>query len=78
MDASTSVILDASNANAEPAVIDFGRGELSREGGGRSSLRSVRDVTGQSVMLRLPVEVGKGKTAEFVFGFRYEARRPRR
>src|ERR1700749_2325071 len=30
-DAATSVILDASNANAEPVMIDFGRGELSRE-----------------------------------------------
>jgi hypothetical protein len=122
-DAATSVILDASNANAEPAMIDFGRGELSREGGGgRMTLRSVaresgaggaaaflpdkraevvggasdtyvlefkmdsedgrsgvpRDVTGQTVTLRLPVEVGKGTTAEFVFGFKYEERRPRR
>jgi hypothetical protein len=121
-DAATSVILDASNANAEPSVIEFGRGELSREGGGRMTLRSVaresgaggaasfleekraevgggasgtfvleyrlesedgrsgvpRDVTGQTVTLRLPVEVGQGRTADFVFGFKYEARRPRR
>jgi len=123
-DAATSVILDASNANAEPAVIDFGRGELSREGegGGRLALRSVaresgaggaasfleekraevgggasgtfvlefktdsedgrsgvaRDVTGQTVTLRLPVEVRQGTTADFVFGFKYEERRPRR
>src|SRR5215212_4485207 len=33
-DAATSVILEASNANAEPAAIDFGRGELSQDGGG--------------------------------------------
>ena len=123
-DAATSVILDASNANAEPAVIDFGRGEMSRggEGGGRMTLRSVargsgsggpasflrdrraevaggasttfvlefvsesgddrsgvaRDVTGQVVILRLPVEVRKGTTTDFVFGFKYEGRRPRR
>ena len=122
-DAATSVILDASNANAEPATIDFGRGGLSREGGGgRMTLRSVaresgaggaaaflpdkraevgggaaatfvlefmvdsgdgrsgvaRDVTGQTVTLRLPVEVGKGTAADFVFGFRCEERRPRR
>jgi hypothetical protein len=120
-DAATSVILDASNANAEPAVIEFGRGGLSPEGGGgRMTLRSVsrgsggaaafledqkagvgggasdtfalefrmesgdgrsgvqRDLTGQTVTLRLPVEVGKGRTADFVFGFRYEGRRPRR
>jgi len=118
-DAATSVILDASNANAEPAVIDFGRGELSREGegGGRLTLRSVArdsgaggptaflpdkraevgggasdtfvlefkaesgvagDLTGQTVTLRLPVEVGQGKTTDFVFGFKYAERRPRR
>jgi hypothetical protein len=122
-DAATSVILDASNANAEPAAIDFGRGELSREGGGgRMTLRSVaresvaggtadflddkraevgggasatfvleykldsedgrsgvpQDLTGQSITLRLPVEVGKGTTADFVFGFQYAERRPRR
>lgn len=119
-DASTSVILDASNANAEPAVIDFGRGEPSRDGGGRMTLRSVareaggaagflsdkraevgggasntfvlefkmesedgrsgvaRDVTGQTVTLRLPVEVGRGATADFVFGFKYAERRARR
>ncbi|HEX8146281.1 MAG TPA: hypothetical protein VF591_03680 [Pyrinomonadaceae bacterium] len=119
-DAATSVILDASNANAEPAAIDFGRGELSLEGGGgRMTLRSVarepgaggaagflpdkraevgggasdtfvlefkmdsgdgrsgvpRDVTGQAVTLRLPVEVGKGAAADFVFGFQYAGRR---
>ena len=122
-DAATSVILDASNANAEPAVIDFGRGGLSREGGaGSMTLRSVaresgaggaaafledkraelgggasaafvleyeadsedgrsgvpRDVTGQTVTLRLPVEVGRGAAADFVFGFQYAGRRPRR
>jgi hypothetical protein len=121
-DAATSVILDASNANAEPAAIDFGRGELSREGGGRMTLRSVaresgaggaaafledkraeigggasatfvleykmesedgrsgvpRDLTGQTVTLRLPVEVRRGTTADFVFGFKCEGRRPRR
>ena len=123
-DAATSVILDASNANAEPAAIDFGRGGLSREGegGGRMTLRSVAresgaggaasflgekraevgggasdtfvlefmadpgdgrggaavDLTGQAVTLRLPVEVGEGKTTDFVFGFKYEGRRPRR
>ena len=115
-DAATSVILDASNANAEPAVIDFGRGELSREGGGRTLLRSAaresgafledrrsevgggasetfvlefkaesedgrsgvtRDLTGQTVTLRLPVEVGKGRSADFVFAFKCEGRRPR-
>ncbi|HEX8285065.1 MAG TPA: hypothetical protein VF588_17010 [Pyrinomonadaceae bacterium] len=38
-----------------------------------------RDVTGQTVTLRLPLEVGRGGTraAEFVFGFRYAERRPR-
>ena len=118
-DAATSVILDASNANAEPAAIDFGRGELARggEGGGRMTLRSVargagdflpekraevgpgasatfvlefmsesgdgrsgvaRDVTGQTATLRLPVEVGRGRAVDFVFGFKYEGRRPRR
>jgi hypothetical protein len=122
-DAATSVILDASNANAEPAVIDFGRGELSREGGaGSMTLRSVAresgaggpaafleskraeiaggasdtfvleykmesedgrsgvpgDLTGQTVTLRLPVEVRRGTTADFVFGFKCEGRRPRR
>jgi hypothetical protein len=120
-DAATSVILEASNANAEPAVIDFGRGELSREGGGRMTLRSVsrdsgaggattfledrraevgggasgtfvlefkldsgdgrsgvaRDLTGQTVTLRLPVEVTKGTATDFVFGFKCEERRPR-
>ena len=30
-----------------------------------------RDLTGQTVTLRLPVEVGKGTTADFVFGFKY-------
>lgn len=121
-DAATSVILDVSNANAEPAVIDFGRGELSLEGEGRMTLRSVeresgasgapamlqdkrvevgggasdtfvlgywiasgdgrfgvpRDVKGHVVTLRLPVEVGKGATADFDFGFKCEERRPRR
>ena len=123
-DAATSVILVASNTNAEPALIDFGRGGLSREGegSGRMTLRSVsrhagaggpaaflqdgraevaggasdtfvleyrmdsgdgrsavpRDVKGQAVTLRLPVEVGKGTAADIVFGFRYEERRPRR
>jgi hypothetical protein len=125
-DAGTSVILEASNANAEPAAIDFGRGGLSRDGdgGGRMTLRSVtresgaggaaavlqdkraeiggrsaatfvlefkmdsddgrsgvpRDLTGQTVTLRLPVEVGRGTTpaADFVFGFEYAERRPRR
>ena len=125
-DASTSVILEASNANAEPAVIDFGRGGLSRdggEGGGRMTLRSVarqagaggatvflpdkraevgggdaatfvlefgmdsgdgrsgvpREVAGQTVTLRLPVEVKRGATyaADFVFGFEYAERRRR-
>ena len=123
-DAATSVILVASNTNAEPAVIDFGRGGLSLggEGSGRMTLRSVsreagaggpaaflrdkraevaggasdtfvleykmesegggsgvpREVKGQTVTLRLPVEVGKGTAADFAFGFRYEERRPRR
>ncbi|MDT5270932.1 MAG: hypothetical protein QOH49_3118 [Acidobacteriota bacterium] len=123
-DAATSVILDASNANAEPAAIDFGRGELSRDadGGGRMTLRSVArasgaggttaflpdkraeigggvsatfvlefkmdsgdglsgvagDLTGQTVTLRLPVEVRRGLTADFVFGFKYAERRLRR
>ena len=120
-DAATSVILDASNANAEPAVIDFERGELSLEGEGPETLRSVEresgaggaggflqdkrvevggapnafgleywmasgdgrsgvphDVKGKTVTLRLPVEVRKGTTVEFVFGFRCEERRPRR
>jgi hypothetical protein len=123
-DAATSVILDVSNANAEPVTIDFGRGELSREGdgGGRMTLRSVareadaggatavlpdkraeivgggaasfalefmldagdgrsgvpRDVTGQTVTLRLPVEVRRGTMTDFVFGFKYAERRPRR
>ena len=39
-DAATSVILDASNANAEPAVMEFGRGGLSREGGGAGLISS--------------------------------------
>ncbi len=124
-DAATSVILEASNANGESAVIDFGRGELSRDGGGgRMTLRSVtresgaggatdflrdrraevgggaaatfvlnfkvdsedgragvaRDLTGQAVMLRLPVEVGgePATASDFVFGFRYAGRRARR
>jgi hypothetical protein len=123
-DAATSVILDASNANAETAAIDFGRGELSRggAGGGRMTLRSVArdtgsggpsaflpdkraevgggasatfvlefkadsgdgssgvvgDLTGQTVTLRLPVEVGRRTTADFAFGFKYAERRPRR
>jgi hypothetical protein len=122
-DAATSVILEASNANAEPAAIDFGRGGLSQDGGAPLTLRSVtresgaggaavflpdkraevggggsatfvleykldsadgrsgvpREVTGQTVTLRLPVEL-KGRTttaAEFVFGFEYAERRPR-
>ena len=122
-DAATSVILDASNANAEPAVIEFGRGELSLEGsdrrmtlssvaresgaggaasfleekraevGGGASATFVleykivsedsrfgvpRDVKGKTVTLRLPVEVRKGTTVGFDFGFRCEERRPRR
>jgi hypothetical protein len=123
-DAATSVILEASNANGESAVIDFGRGELSRDGGGRMTLRSVtresgaggatdflrdaraevvgggaatfvlnfkidsgdgragvaRDLTGQAVTLRLPVEVRRepASASDFVFGFRYAGRRPRR
>lgn len=121
-DAATSVILDASNANAEPATIDFERGELSLEGVGRMTLRSVaresgaggsavfleekraevgggashtfvleyqvisedgrsgvvRDVKGQTVTLRLPVEVGRGAAADFLFGFQCAERRPRR
>lgn len=120
-DAATSVILDASNANAEPVAIDFGHGELSLEGegGGRMTLRSVaresggavaflpdkraevggasekfvlefrmesedgrsgvvRDLTGQTVTLRLPVEVRRGAAVDFVFGFKYAERRPRR
>jgi hypothetical protein len=121
-DAATSVILEVTNANAEPAVIDFGRGELSRDDRGRMTLRSVSresgaggatvflpekraevagggsatfvleykvesgdgrsgvpvDVTGQTITLRLPVEVGRGRTADFVFGFKYAERRPRR
>ena len=121
-DAATSVILDASNANAEPVAIDFGRGELSLEGEGRATLRSVEresgsggapallqdkrvevgggarntfvlgywlpagggrfgvphEMEGRAVTLRLPVEVRSGATADFVFGFRCEERRPRR
>jgi hypothetical protein len=121
-DAATSVILDASNANAEPLVMDFGRGELSLEGEGRETLRSVsresgagapaaflqdkrvevggatrntfvleywiasgdgrfgvpHDVKGKTITLRLPVEVRKGTTVDFVFGFSCEERRPRR
>jgi hypothetical protein len=121
-DAATSVILVASNTNAEPAAIDFGRGKLSLESGGRMTLRSVsreagaggpaaflqdkraevaggasdtfvleykmesedgssgvpRDVKGQAVTLRLPVEVGKRTALDFVFGFKCEERRPRR
>lgn len=124
-DADTSVILEASNANAEPAAIDFGRAELARDDGkGRMSLRSVtresgaggavtpladriakldsggagvfvlnfkmdsedgrsgvpRDVNGQTITLRLPVEPRQGRApaVEFVFGFRYAERRARR
>ena len=121
-DAATSVILEASNANAEPAVIDFGRGGLSQDGGAPLTLRSVmhesgaggaavflrdkraevgpggsatfvleykqdsedgrsgvpRDVTGKTVTLRLPVEFKGGRAAEFVYGFEYAERRPRR
>jgi len=120
-DGATSVILEASNANAEPATIDFGRGELSQDGGaGRMTLRSVtresgaggatnflqdkraevagsatfvleykidsgdgrsgvpRNMTGQTVTLRLPVELKGGQASEFVFGFEYAERRPGR
>ena len=122
-DAATSVILEARNANAEPAAIDFGRAELSKDGGVRMTLRSVtresgaggatnfladkraevggggaatfvlhfaveseggrsgvaRDVAGQAVTLRLPLEVGgpAARSVEFAFGFRYAGRRPR-
>ena len=44
-------------------------------GDGRSG--AARDLTGQTVTLRLPVEAGKGTAADFVFGFKCEARRPR-
>jgi hypothetical protein len=39
-----------------------------------------RDVTGQTFTLRLPAELKAGKVpaAEFVFGFEYAGRRPRR
>lgn len=73
-DAATSVILDVSNANAEPAVIDFGRGELSLEGSGRMTLRSVARESGTGgATAFLPdkrAEVGGGARNTFVLEYK--------
>lgn len=124
-DASTSVILEAVNANTEAAHIDFGRSEIVLGGvgddAGRLVLRSVsretgagatvfipdktakvdggseakfalefkmdsvdgrsgvaRDMLNRTATLRIPIEVGQGKTmaTDFVFGFKYAERHP--
>jgi hypothetical protein len=77
-DAATSVILDASNANAEPAVIDFGRGELSLEGGGgRMTLRSVSRESGAggatSFLPDKRAEVGGGASVTFVLEYKVDS-----
>jgi hypothetical protein len=118
-DADTSVILEAGNANTEPATIDFGRSELLNDvSKSRLSLRSVsretvgggpvflpdrtakieggqeakfvlefkmdsadgrsgveRNVLGQTVTLRVPVEIQTATPVDFVFGFKYAERR---
>ncbi|MBV9928346.1 MAG: hypothetical protein JOZ96_25245 [Acidobacteria bacterium] len=71
-DAATSVILDVSNANAEPAAIDFGRGELSLEGegGGRLTLRSAARESGAGAFLpEKRAEVGGGASDKFVLEY---------
>src|SRR5215218_4915692 len=76
-DAATSVILDASNANAEPAVIDFGRGELSREGGERMTLSSVEresGACGAAVCLQdKRAEIGGGASNTIVLEYKMES-----
>jgi len=78
-DAATSVILEASNANAEPAAIDFGRGELLRDGGGggRMTLRSVTRESGAGgAAVFLPdkrAEVSGGESATFVLEYKMES-----
>jgi hypothetical protein len=78
-DAATSVILDVSNANAEPAAIDFGRGELSRDGsgGGRMTLRSVSRESGAGgATAFLPdkrAELGGGDAAMFVLEYKVDS-----
>jgi hypothetical protein len=77
-DAATSVILEASNANAEPAAIDFGRGGLSRDGGaGRMTLRSVTRESGAggaAVFLQdKRAEVAGGAAETFVLEFKMDS-----
>ena len=70
-DAATSVILDVSNANAEPVAIDFGRGELSLEGEGGMTLRSVASGSGAEAAFLQDkrAEVGGGASNTFVLEY---------
>ena len=78
-DAATSVILVASNANAEPAAIDFGRGGLSREGGGlgRMTLRSVSREAGAggpaAFLQDKSAEVAGGASDTFVLEYKMDS-----
>lgn len=80
-DAATSVILEASNANAEPAVIDFGRGGLSLNGGGggagRMNLRSVSRESGAGgaavFLSEKKAEVAGSGGATFVLEFKMDS-----
>jgi hypothetical protein len=75
-DAATSVILEVSNANAEPAAIDFGRAELSMDGGGgRMTLRSATREFGDAVAFLVDkrVELGGGESATFALEFKMDS-----
>jgi hypothetical protein len=75
-DAATSVILEASNANAEPVTIDFGRGKLYRpdiDGGWPITLLSVARESG-AFLPEKRAEIGGGGSATFVLEFKMESR----
>ena len=72
----TSVILDASNANSEPAVLDFGRGKLWHydiDGEPPIILRSVARESGDFLPNKR-AEIGGGGSATFVLEFMMESR----
>jgi hypothetical protein len=72
-DGSTSVILEAANANDVPATLDFGRCELViKESGQRLALRSLTNETaagGPSFLAERVVRIDGGQTGRFVLEF---------
>src|SRR5205085_3391392 len=72
-DGDTSVILEAVNANAEAATIDFARGEMTTGDGTRMSMRSVSRETGGGGPVFLSDKAAKvegGREEKFVLEFK--------